>query len=95
VSESGGPAGLLAALKWTLAFYFDSLFFGFVAWRAMATSMRRQRVGDVWAHTMVVRLTELAPGTRRSGLAFVAAALAGTLLDGTVIFIEMISRLAR
>jgi len=43
---------------------------------------------------MVVRLTELA-GTRRSGLAFVAAALAGTLLDGTVIFIEMISRLAR
>ena len=47
------------------------------------------------AHTMVVPLTELAPGTRRSGLVFVAAALAGTLLDGTVIFIEMISRLAR
>ena len=95
VSESGGRAGLLAALKRAVAFYFDAVFFGFVAWRAMATSMRRQRVGDTWAHTMVVRITQLTPDARRSGLVFFAAALAGTLVDGLVMFVEMISRLAR
>src|SRR4029453_2015056 len=46
-------------------------------------------------HTMVVRITDLAPGTRRSGLVFVAAALAGLLLDAMVIFVEIISRLPR
>jgi len=94
VSESGGPAGLLAALKRSVTFYLDSLFFGFVAWRAMATSTRRQRIGDVWAHTMVVRITDVAPGTRRSGLVFVVAALAGLLLDAMVLFVETISKLA-
>ena len=95
VSDSGGPAGLTGALKRNLLFYVDALFFGFVAYFKMSESPRRQRFGDVWGQTMVVRIADLDPGARRSSLRFVAAALAGMTAGGFVMFAELIFRLAR
>lgn len=95
ISDSGGPAGLVGALKRTVAFYVDALFFGFVAARKMSESPRRQRIGDIWGQTMVVRIADLDPGARRSSLRFVTVALAGMAADGLVMFAELVSRLAR
>jgi hypothetical protein len=43
---------------------------------------------------MVVRIATLDQSTRRSGLRFAAAALAGLSADGLMIFLELAYRLA-
>jgi uncharacterized RDD family membrane protein YckC len=94
VAEDGRPATLVAALKREIAFFVDALFFGLVAVLAMSSSPRRQRTGDKWAHTMVVRLAAVPPAARLPAWRFVLAALAGVFTDGGVIFAELIWRAA-
>lgn len=66
ISEDGTPAILAGALKRSIAYFWDAFFFGLVASQKMAESSRRQRYGDAWGHTMVVRLSALDPSARRS-----------------------------
>jgi hypothetical protein len=40
-----------------------------------------------------VRIRELDPSRRRSGLRFVGASLAGLVADGLIVFLELASRL--
>ncbi len=94
VSEDGGPAGFAAVLKRSLAYFLDALFFGLIAKLKMDSSPRRQRYGDVWGRTQVVRLAGIDPGERRSFLRFALGALAGMTVDGTIILVELASRLA-
>jgi len=54
VEPGGGPVGLRGALVRNLGFFVDSLFFGMVAYSHMANNLRRQRLGDEWAGTVVV-----------------------------------------
>jgi len=63
-----------------------------VAAHKMSQSPQRQRIGDVWGHTMVVRIATLDASSRRSRPRFVGAVLAGIAADGFVIFIELASR---
>lgn len=90
IAEDGAPATLLQALKRETAFFLDALFVGFVAARAMQGSPRRQRIGDQWARTMVVRLKALRPESRRSGWRFAEAALAGLAADEAIILGELL-----
>jgi uncharacterized RDD family membrane protein YckC len=94
ISEDGAPATLLGALKRSIAYFCDALFFGLVAAQKMSESPRRQRVGDVWGHTQVVRLSSLDAGTRRSWVRFAVAATAGITVDGVILLTELASRLA-
>jgi uncharacterized RDD family membrane protein YckC len=89
IGEDGRPAGLLAALKRNVAYYLDALFFGFIAARKMAESPLRQRIGDVWAGTQVVRIGDLPPAARRSWIRFGLAVLAGLGADAVVIFVGL------
>lgn len=84
VFENGSPAGLSRALKRTLLFYVDSLFFGLVAAGTMSESVKRQRLGDRWASTMVVRIAQLDSSQRRSAGRFLAATSAGMVVDGVL-----------
>jgi uncharacterized RDD family membrane protein YckC len=92
VDESGGPAKMMAAARRDLAFYVDSLFFGVVAWNKMKESPRRQRIGDIWGHTLVVRIKDLPEASRRSALRFVGAFALGVVGDGVILSVELISR---
>lgn len=94
VTEDLRPAGLVAALKRSVAYYLDSLFFGWIAARKMSESPRRQRHGDVWAGTMVVRIRSLDPASRRSSLRFLGAVAAGLFGDGLLVFLELAFRAA-
>jgi hypothetical protein len=47
-------------------------------------SPRSQRIGDEWADTVVVRIRDQGPASRRSPLRFAAAMLAGLLAGGAV-----------
>jgi uncharacterized RDD family membrane protein YckC len=93
ISEDGGPSTLVGALKRSIAYFVDSLFFGLVAAQKMKESPKRQRIGDVWGHTMVVRIATLDVSARRSWLRFAAGLLLGLAADGLIIFLELASRL--
>src|SRR5262249_17349607 len=43
ISEDGKPADLVASFKRNLAYFLDSLFFGYLAAQKMGTSLSRQR----------------------------------------------------
>jgi uncharacterized RDD family membrane protein YckC len=94
VGIDGGHADLLAALKRSVAILWDAFFFGLVAFRKMSESPRRQRYGDAWANTQVVRIRGLDPAQRRSFGRFFVAVAAALTLDGVLMFIEAAFRLA-
>lgn len=79
LSERGGFCGLGAALGREAAYFVDSLFFGVPAYLSMKASPVRQRLGDKWAHTIVVRRRSLQPPQRRGTGRFAAATAAACL----------------
>jgi uncharacterized RDD family membrane protein YckC len=93
VHEDGGPPTFLGVVKRNLAYYVDSLVFGLVAYQRMSRSPKRQRIGDEWGHTMVVRIGGLEPSARRSWVRFGLAVMAGVAADGLIVFLEMAFRL--
>jgi len=85
LQEDGTPCRMGAALVRSLAYYVDALFFGIIAYVAMQKSPLQQRYGDQWAHTVVVRRSQVAPERLRSsgrflGVLFLAAAADAALL---------------
>ena len=93
VSEGGAPTTVAGALKRSVAYLWDALFFGLIAKAKMDQSPLRQRHGDVWGGTQVVRLSALPPGERPSWIRFAGAALLGMALYSTILFIELAFRL--
>jgi uncharacterized RDD family membrane protein YckC len=77
-TEEGGRISFVAGIKRSVAFFVDTLFFGLVAYLVMKETPRFQRLGDKWAHTVVVRRKalpeELRPTTGRIVAGIAAAA---------------------
>lgn len=61
VQQDGGPCRFVPAFKRSLAYLMDALFFGLIAWESMKKSGLRQRHGDVWAKTVVVKKSIFTP----------------------------------
>jgi uncharacterized RDD family membrane protein YckC len=85
VQEDGTPCRFGSAVIRDLAYFIDSLFFGFVGYHAMQKTPQEQRHGDEWAHTVVCRRSDVAPGNLRSVgsflMVFLLAAMADTAFD--------------
>ena len=88
VARDGGAASLRAALKRSVAFLVDQMFFGLVGIHRMLNSPGAQRIGDEWADTLVVRVRDTDPGSRPSARRFVAAAAAGLAACGLVALVS-------
>jgi uncharacterized RDD family membrane protein YckC len=82
------PCTVGAAFGRNLAYYIDSFFFGLVAYSSMSKSPRQQRLGDKWAHTVVVKSATLPAGVPAGNvglaialgtMAHVALSMAGVL----------------
>jgi uncharacterized RDD family membrane protein YckC len=80
VTEEGQSIAMKHALLRSLAYYFDGLFFGLVAYASMKESPLNQRYGDRWAHTVVVRSRDLPSGSKKGAEIFVLALLIGSVL---------------
>jgi uncharacterized RDD family membrane protein YckC len=79
VTEDARAITVTRALKRSLAYFWDSLFFGLVGYTAMKTSELNQRYGDRWAKTVVVRSRDM-PADSKSGVEiFVLAFLMGSV----------------
>jgi uncharacterized RDD family membrane protein YckC len=66
LTEDRRPCTFLKSLGRNVAYYFDALFFGAVAWSSMSKSMMKQRHGDKWAGTIVVHARGIPESARRS-----------------------------
>jgi uncharacterized RDD family membrane protein YckC len=71
VRLDGSPSNFRGAIIRTLAFYIDSLFFGLVALNSMNKSSLKQRYGDVWGKTLVLKDNDIAPESQRSPMHFI------------------------
>lgn len=80
VREDGGEAGLTQAFRRSLAYFWDSIFFGLVGYSSMKKSDQNQRYGDHWAKTIVARVVDLPAGERSGWEIFVLAFLMGSVL---------------
>lgn len=63
IRMDGRRAGFIEGVLRELAYFIDSFFFGLVAKGKMDASVYRQRIGDNWANTTVVKADSLPAGT--------------------------------
>jgi uncharacterized RDD family membrane protein YckC len=78
------------ALTRSFAFLIDGLVFGAVAWSNMNDSPQQQRLGDKWAHTVVVRRADLPPELLHSAGRFVAALFLAFVVDFAFVSLGML-----
>lgn len=82
VSEQNGePITLRQSVLRELAYFVDAFFFALPAYMSMQDSVRRQRLGDRWAGTMVRFRRDLDPARYSAQTALLAVG-AATVVDG-------------
>jgi len=77
----------------SVAFYLDSLFFGLIAASSMQSSELKQRLGDKWAHTIVVGQAQPVQNTQPSGWRFVFVFLGAVVADGLIFALSLFLKL--
>ena len=88
VRPDGSPISFGAGLGRSLAFFLDAQFVGLVAWTSMSGSMWKQRYGDKWANTVVVRVVSIADRSRLKSP--VVPAIVGVVAYGVLMMIDAI-----
>jgi uncharacterized RDD family membrane protein YckC len=93
VQVDGRPASMKGALIRELGFFIDALFFGLIGYRSMQKGPLRQRYGDVWGKTVVVKASVFQPQPARGfGRMFAGILMGSALLAGILcllIILEM------
>ena len=79
VGEDGRPLTAGKAFKRSLAYCWDALFFGLIAYSSMKRSPLNQRYGDHWASTVVVKTGDVSAEARSGLEIFVLAFLMGSV----------------
>ena len=82
INSDGSPLSFKAALIRSAAYFIDGMFVGLVAYDSMKRTPLRQRYGDKWANTVVVKRSSLAPSQLHSGWKFVLAFVIAVMADG-------------
>ena len=90
LNEDGTRCTLTAAFKRSLALFVDTLFFGVIAWSAMKESPKKQRVGDKWAKTIVVKRASVPQGMLHRPLRFAVVLLVALAADGIIVGVGML-----
>jgi uncharacterized RDD family membrane protein YckC len=81
VQEDGTPCRLWPAIIRELGYFVDALFFGLIGYLAMQKTLKEQRHGDEWAHTVVCKRSAVAPEQLRGAGRFVLAVMLATMAD--------------
>jgi len=89
---NGAPSSMRGALVRSLGWYVDCLFFGLIGYSSMGKSPLKQRYGDIWGKTIVVKTVQLPDGQPRSFMTFLLGLFLGvtswTLLLALGIILE-------
>jgi uncharacterized RDD family membrane protein YckC len=90
VQVDGGPATMKGAALRDLAYFIDALFFGLVGYVSMSKGPLKQRYGDLWGGTVVVKADVFEPRPVRSPLRMAMGIVAGSVLWAGVGFLQMV-----
>jgi len=90
VQVDGRPASMKGALIRDLAYHLDSLFFGLIGYASMQKGPLRQRYGDVWGKTVVVKASVFQPQPARGFGRMFAGILMGSALWAGMLCLQMI-----
>ena len=82
LSDDGQPISFKAAVIRSAAYFVDGMVFGLVAYENMKKTPLRQRYGDKWANTIVVKRSSLAKIHLPTGWKFMLAFIVGVIADG-------------
>jgi uncharacterized RDD family membrane protein YckC len=93
VQEDGTPIRLKQGIGRNLWFYFESMMYGLPAVQSMYKSPRRQRHGDVWNRTMVVRRRALPAGRRPSAGMFLVGLSAALTVFAVISILGNLARI--
>jgi len=81
VQQDGRPCSFRGAFFRNLGYYFDGLFFGLVGYLSMGRSPLKQRFGDAWGKTVVVKASNVPEGSKASGLHLFLAIAIGSAFN--------------
>jgi len=93
VQSNGSPASMKGALIRDLGYHVDALFFGLVAYTSMTKGPLRQRYGDAWGRTVVVKTSVFQPQPVRGAGRMVAGIVMGSVLWGSMLCLQLILKL--
>lgn len=80
VDATAGPVTFMQGVKRSVAFMVDGLFFGAIGAHSMSESPEKQRIGDHWAKTRVVRRRSLPHHLRTPAWRVLAGLLLATVV---------------
>jgi len=90
VQLDGRPASMKGALIRDLAYHVDALFFGLIGYASMQKGPLRQRYGDVWGKTVVVKASVFQPQPARGFGRMFAGILMGSALWAGLLCLQVI-----
>lgn len=90
IQEDGTPCTFDSALRRSFAYVVDSFFFGLVGYAAMQRTLKRQRYGDQWAHTVVCKRAQVLPENLRDGGRFALSLLVGMVADAVLLMLGLL-----
>jgi uncharacterized RDD family membrane protein YckC len=88
--EDGSPCGLKSSVQRELGYFVDALFFGIIGYMAMQKSVKEQRHGDEWAHTVVCKRSLIAPDKLRGGGRFAVALVFAMAVDAALVMVGLL-----
>jgi len=77
LQQDGQPSNMKGALIRNFGWLIDGLFFGAVGWNSMVKSPLRQRYGDVWGKTIVIKAKDIPACSKRSLIRFLGGFFLG------------------
>ena len=93
VQEDGTPCRVGSAIIRELGYFVDSFFFGIVAYSVMEESLKEQRWGDQWAHTVVCKRSSVAPDRLRSDARFAVGVTLALMGDAALTMVGLLLRI--
>ena len=84
IQEDGMPCRVRSAIKREFGFFLDNLVPGIPGYFTMKESLKKQRWGDEWAHTIVCKRSSVAPERLRSDARFALGMTLALMADTAV-----------
>ena len=92
VNQDGLPSNMKGAFIRSIGWMIDSLFIGLVGLFAMQRTPLKQRYGDVWGKTLVIRKRDLSATSERPAIRFIAGFIAGSASWSLLLVLSVIMR---
>jgi len=93
VQSDGSPCRFVPAVKRSIAYYWDSLFFGLIGYLQMKKTPKEQRYGDLWADTIVCARSAVQPQNLRGPGRFIAGLALAAMVDSAMIMLGLLLKM--